>query len=158
MEKETKKKVIWGIVSAVAVIVVLFFVFHKSDNSGVAVPEQSNTPVVETPAVTTPVSTHTAPVKVLSYEEAIRLYKDTRIQLSEGSVCVAVPNAATFKNGTNVMIDNRAPVTRAVKLGNTYSVPGYGFKIIKLSSDTLPVTWLLDCGTQQNVATIFVQK
>ena len=96
------------------------------------------------------------PVGPLSYQDAVVIYKDTRIQFDAN--CKATPNNVTFKNGTDIMIDNRAPVARTIKIDTNYTVGAYGFKIIKLSSATLPVTWLLDCDKSQNVATILLQK
>jgi len=56
------------------------------------------------------------------------------------------------------MIDNRAPVARTVKVGSTFPIKAYGFKIVNLSSATLPATWYVDCDSSQNVATILIQK
>lgn len=92
----------------------------------------------------------------ISYANALIKYKDTRLQLDK--TCQASPNNVTYKNGTNIMIDNRAPVARTVKVGSTFSIKAWGFKIVKISSPTLPATWLVDCGTSQNVATILIQK
>lgn len=93
----------------------------------------------------------------ISYAEALVKYKDTRIQLN--NLCQATPNNVTFKNGTDIMIDNRSPVARSVKVGSSFSIKAYGFKIVKLSSPaTLPTTWLVDCDAAQNVATILIQK
>lgn len=92
----------------------------------------------------------------ISYANALIKYKDARIQLD--GLCQASPNTMTFKNGTTIMIDNRSPVVRSVKVGTEYSVKGYGFKLIELSSKTLPATWLVDCDKAQNVATVLIQK
>ena len=92
----------------------------------------------------------------ISYADALVKYKDARIQLNDG--CQATPNVMTYKNNTNIMIDNRASVTRTVKVGSIFSVKGYGFKIVRLSSATLPSTWYVDCDKFQNVATILIQK
>ncbi len=92
----------------------------------------------------------------MSYAQALAKYKDARIQLDEK--CQANPSYATYKNGTSVMIDNRSTSARTVKVGATYIIKAYGFKIVNLSSSILPVRWLVDCGKSQNVATIFIQK
>jgi len=92
----------------------------------------------------------------ISYANALIKYKDARLQLDK--TCQASPNNVTYKNGINIMIDNRAPVARTVKVGSTFGIKAWGFKIVKLSSTTLPATWLVDCGTSQNVATILIQK
>ena len=92
----------------------------------------------------------------ISYANALIKYKDARIQLN--AACQATPNNMTFKNGTSIMIDNRASVALTVKAGSVFTIKAYGFKIVKLSSATLPATWLVDCGTSQNVATLLIQK
>ena len=90
------------------------------------------------------------------YGQALLQYKDARIQLDQN--CKANPTNLTFKNNTSVMIDNRANISRVVKVGSTFTIPAYGFEIVKLTSSSLPDTWYVDCGTSQNVATILIQR
>ena len=92
----------------------------------------------------------------ISYQNALIKYKDARIQLDQS--CRASPSNVTFKNNTSIMIDNRASLARTVKVGFTFSIKPYGFKIVNLSSATLPATWYIDCNGSQNVATILIQK
>lgn len=101
-------------------------------------------------------STVKAPAASISYQQALVKYKDYRIQL--GQTCEPTPNNVTYKNGTSIMIDNRSNIERVVRVGSNYTIPAWGFKIINLTSSTLPATWLVDCGAQQNVATILIQK
>lgn len=96
------------------------------------------------------------PAKPITYAQALQIYKDVRIQLNQD--CQATPNNVTHKNNTYIMIDNRADKARIVKVGSSFSVPAYGFQIVKLSSASLPATWYVDCGSSQNVATILIQK
>ena len=97
-----------------------------------------------------------APAASLSYAQALVKYKDARLQLDK--VCQASPDKMTFKNNASLMVDNRAPVARTVKVGSIFPIKADGFKIIKLSSSTLPATWWVDCDKSQNVATILIQK
>lgn len=92
----------------------------------------------------------------MSYEKALVKYKDARIQLER--TCQATPDKGTFKNGTYMMIDNRAPVARTVKIGSVFTMKAYSYKIIRLESATLPATWYVDCDKSQNVATILIQR
>ena len=92
----------------------------------------------------------------MSYANALAQYKDARIQLDEE--CRATPTYATFKNNASIMIDNRSAVPRTVRLGSVFNMKAWDFKIVKLSSTTLPATWYMDCGTSQNVASILIQK
>ncbi|TSC78089.1 MAG: hypothetical protein G01um101424_223 [Parcubacteria group bacterium Gr01-1014_24] len=98
----------------------------------------------------------TFPATSISYAQALVKYKDARLQLDQE--CRATPANVTYKNNTNIMIDNRAPISRAVKVGSVFSIKAYGFKIVKLSSLTLPATWYVDCDKSQNVAAILIQK
>lgn len=92
----------------------------------------------------------------ISYAQALVQFKDARLQLDQN--CQASPNNMTFKNGAYLMVDNRASAARTVKIGSTFSINAYGFKIVQLSSATLPATWYVDCDASQNVATILIQK
>jgi hypothetical protein len=93
----------------------------------------------------------------LAYGEAWKIYGDRRIQFSE--TCYATPAHSTYKNGTEIMLDNRSPESKTFRLGNiAHVIAGYDYKIVKLSYDTFPTEVLIDCGAQQNVATIIVQQ
>jgi hypothetical protein len=94
---------------------------------------------------------------VISYAKALIQYADRRIQLD--ATCQAHPNNVTYKDNTGIMIDNRSEFTRTVKVGTTFTIKPYGFKIVVLpdvyrKSSTL----LVDCDKSQNVATILVQE
>lgn len=131
----------------------------------------TGTDTVKTTATTTAtVAKTTATVKkavvpvasqpvTMSYTNALELYKDNkRIQVSGDAFCQVTPNNVMYKNGTSIMIDNRSAKARTIKLLGTHTIAGYGFKIVKLTSGTLPATLLMDCDTQQNVAKVLLQK
>lgn len=152
-------KNMWIGIGAIAVIV-LIFVFLSMNKKETIEDENVNTTgdqitVVGEEDLTDGSVNATTPVATLSYQQALVKYKDARIQLD--NTCQASPDKMTFKNGTSIMIDNRAPVARTVKVGSTFSIKAYGFKIVKLSSDTIPTTWLVDCDGSQNVSTILIQ-
>lgn len=166
MEQNKNTKMIWAIVIIAAIAIIGFLVMRDNkmkttdtDNTNVVTEvegvEDTTDPTTGKPAVST---TTGAGAVSLSYSQALAKYKNTRIQLGSDPSCGATPKNMTFKNGTTVMIDNRSPQARTFKLGSTYSIKAYGFRIVTLNSSTLPATWLLDCGTQQNVATILLQK
>lgn len=127
-------------------------------------PKASGTPTASvsgsvTPTPKTSVATpkaSAAPTN-LSYGEAIKVYAGTRIQFN--AQCQASPNSITIKNGQSIMLDNRSGDARWFKVGGTdYYIAGYGFRILSLSSKTLPQTYVIDCGSAQNVAKVTVQK
>ncbi|MEK7227921.1 MAG: hypothetical protein AAB681_01030, partial [Patescibacteria group bacterium] len=92
-----------------------------------------------------------------SYANALVKYKDRRIQFDD--TCRAFPSTVTYKDNTGIMLDNRSAQTRIIKVGSTYTVKPYGFKIIVLPDIYLKSkTLLVDCGAAQNVATILIQE
>ncbi len=93
-----------------------------------------------------------SPEKALTYQQALVKYKDKRIHFTAD--CQASPDRQVFNVGTTIMLDNRAPKSLTVKVGSTYTLGRYGFKIITLNTKG---TLLVDCGTSQNVATVIVQ-
>ena len=150
----TKTKYIWVVL---AVGIVASIIIFSPKDSVAPVDQMTTTDQTTTDtgvATATPVKT--APAHVLTYDQALATYKDNRIQFDTN--CQATPSQVTYKNGTSVMLDNRAPVARVIKFGNSVTIPAYGFKVVQASSATLPVTWLVDCGPSQNVATVVVQK
>lgn len=159
----TKKTLIW----VVAIVVIGWFAMSAFNNPAStetpAPATQTATSTATTTKTTTTVKKTSVPLAnqpvSMSYQKALETYKDNkRIQLSGDAVCQASPNNVMYKNGTTIMIDNRSSKTRTIKLIGTYSIEGYGFKIVTLSSKTLPVTFLMDCNQQQNVAKILLQK
>lgn len=164
MEKITNKKLWIG-----AVIIVLGWfalsMFNKPSTDDFVAPMAQQVATSSIPVVNESVLVKKAPTSFgnqpvsMSYQNALELYKDNkRIQISgSDTFCQASPNNVMYKNGTSIMIDNRSPQARTIKVGSTYTIPGYGFKVVKLSSASLPVTFLMDCDKQQNVAKILLQ-
>lgn len=146
----------------IVIIVVLAIVFVLATWNKAPMTEQpgmeATTTVTtsnNTPSTVDSTGVNAGPVS-LSYEAALNLYKDSRIQVT--TECQASPSNGTFKNGTKIMLDNRSAIAHNFKLGTNFTVKAYGFKIVTLSSATLPATWLLDCDLHQNIATIGIQK
>ncbi len=160
-----KNKNLWiglGVV-AIVIIAILAWSFNKHDDATEG--DNGNTPVVtdtNTPEVTPAEDTSAGSVNAgsgaatLSYANALIKYKNARLQIDP--VCQASPDKMTFKNGASLMVDNRSSKDRVVKVGSVYNIKAWGFKIVKLSSSTLPTTWLVDCDSSQNVATVTIQK
>ena len=101
--------------------------------------------------------TASAGAVTISYANALVKYADRRIQLDKD--CHAYPGNVTYKDNTGIMIDNRSPQTRTVKVGITFTIKPWGFKIVVLPDIYLKSkTLLVDCDQSQNVATILVQE
>lgn len=98
----------------------------------------------------------TAPVSAKSYSDAVKEYEGRRIQFDER--CQVVPQNPTYKNGTSIMLDNRSAGARSVMVGGTkYDLSAYGYRIITLSSSSLPKELAVSCGSSGNVGKILLQ-
>jgi hypothetical protein len=156
---QKNKKTIW-ITVGVIVVIIIILIASRGNKKPEIVNElpinTNNTEVIQATPAKPAVKNVKNSASTISYEDALVQYRDYRIQLNKD--CQAIPNNVTYKNGTSIMIDNRSSVERDVRVGSNYTIPAWGFKIINLTSSTLPATWLVDCGAQQNVATILIQK
>jgi hypothetical protein len=161
------KKILWGVL-AVIVIGALWLANDKSGSnvykdtlnylgdSSKATPSAMMTAKPgATKTVTTKPKTSTAPSS-MSYTDALKAYAGRIIQFD--SSCQAHPVAATFKSGTSVMLDNRSSSARTVSIdGTSYSLAANGFRIITLSSASLPRTLQVNCGSSVNVMNLLLQ-
>jgi hypothetical protein len=163
MEKDTMSKVLWA-VGIIVVIVVVILLIVKG-NKGPVAPESQGDQNAETAltpkedvsagSINAPKANATTPAALLSYEQALAKYGTNRIQF--GNRCEATPTTMTFKQGTDIMIDNRAGVDRTFNINGKFTVKAYGFKIVDISASNLPRQIMVDCDGQQNVASILVQ-
>ena len=106
----------------------------------------------------TSTNTGTTTAPALTYNQALKIYTDKRIQFDEN--CIASPNYSPFKRGTNIMLDNRSSKLRPIYLdGQLYQLQPYGFKTITLDTAAkLPHTIMIDCGNGKNNARILLQQ
>lgn len=124
----------------------------KSPGEGVVVDEQATSTATSSESQ---VEIKVPVVKKLSYEQALLTYADKRFQFD--SLCQASPAQRVIKNNTEIMIDNRASVARSIYIdGARHSLAGYGFTIVKLYSNNLPHTTIIDCGTGKNSAKVIL--
>ena len=158
---ENKNRNLWiGI--GVAVLVVGFFVILSAKNNSATAPVVDNSSDTTVPDSTQDLSDNTGGSATvgavsMSYADALVKYADRRIQLNKS--CQAIPNTVTYKDNTGIMIDNRSAMTRTVKVGTTFTIKPYGFRIVVLPDVLLKSkTILVDCDQSQNVATILVQE
>lgn len=168
MEKNKFKAWIWVIIVIIIIIASILFFASKNkqgvDTTATTPPTEATTTTTTTTTTTEPESTMdlsgqttgTGAVSI-AYADALIKYADRRIQLDK--VCQAYPNTVTYKDNTGIMIDNRSPQTRTVKVGTTFTIKPYGFKIVVLPNIYLKSkTLLVDCDNSQNVATILIQE
>ncbi|MFA5791913.1 MAG: hypothetical protein WC884_02660 [Candidatus Paceibacterota bacterium] len=150
----TKNKNLWIILLIFLVILALLILWSIKKSS---LPAGDNLPVVVSLEDTSAGSVNAGvSVPTISYENALIKYKDARLQINK--TCEASPNKMTLTNNSLLMIDNRSPMDRVVKVGSPLNLKAYGFKIVKLESATLPATWVIDCDQFKDVATILIQN
>ncbi len=161
---ENKNQTLWIILGILVVAIIVVFAVKgmRKDVPADGNSNQNQTETTAGPESTQDTSGYAATTGgtavTIAYQDALVKYADRRIQFND--MCQATPNKVTYKDNSGIMLDNRSATTRSIKIGaNTYSVKGYGFRIV-----TLPDTYrdasqyLVDCGTSQNVATILVQE
>jgi hypothetical protein len=103
-----------------------------------------------TPAPTNP------PQSQQSYNDAVAAYANLRMQFD--SSCQASPTRLSISHGTSIMLDNRSSSVRVISVGGvSFTLPGYGWKIMMPTAATYPSTLNVDCGSARNVATVVVQ-
>ena len=159
------KNAMW-IVIVVVIVLIGIWLFVRSSDTGTpaavsqdqSVDQQALTPSEDLSDGSIDAPAPGVAAASIAYADALVKYANERIQLGTRQLCTATPDSVMYTNNTVIMIDNRAPVARTLHIGGMYSVKAYGFKLIKLSSATLTITWLKDCNSQQNVATILLQK
>jgi len=157
MEKNKIKILTWVLVAVVVIIIiVLFFIFsNKQTVNQITTNDSSTTQSESVQDISNQDTGVTA--TAISYANALVKYADRRIQLD--TACQAYPNTITYKDNTGVMIDNRSPQTRTVKVGTTFTIKPWGFKIVVLPDVYLKSkTILVDCDGSQNVATVLIQE
>lgn len=159
-----KNLVIFKITVSILAVVVLAIIFASAPKQPVIEQDMplvdlSQGEVVETvvlPKTKKPsVSNVQAPSKI-SYQEALVLYKDSRLQLSSDNSCSPTPKRMSVLNGSKMMIDNRSSQARNVTVGSNYQIPAYDFIVVTIKTNNVPSEIMVDCGAQQNVATIVV--
>jgi len=156
------KNIIIGLAILILILVggfVWYFMSNSVSSTSDTTNTQTNNPVAVTPDSVQDVSDQTTGTvaSAISYANALVKYADRRIQLDP--TCQAHPNTVTYKDNTGIMIDNRSSQTRTVKVGITFVMKPYTFKIVVLPDVYLvSKTLLIDCDQSQNVATVLVQE
>jgi hypothetical protein len=94
--------------------------------------------------------------QIQTYTAILNEYEGKRIQFDDN--CGVQPTGVTYKNGTALMFDNRSATAKTIKIAEqTYEFPPYGYKILTLSSVTLPATLNISCNDSVNVLKILLQ-
>lgn len=96
------------------------------------------------------------PSQIQNYSDMVMQFGEKRIQFDER--CQMTPADVTFKNGTTIMLDNRSGTAKTIRIGGQiYSFQPYGYRILTLSSPTLPNSLTISCDNSPNVGRILLQ-
>jgi len=148
----------YWILAGVAIVVVIYFMGGKWTGQvgqyiGI---EPSPSPSSATGATAKPVAKKSVTPLPKSYTELAKEYEGRRIQFDDR--CQMIPLSPTYKNGTSVMLDNRSTSTKSVTIGSVkYDLSAYGYRVITLSSSSLPKELAVSCGSAVNVGKILLQ-
>ncbi|MEK7506554.1 MAG: hypothetical protein AAB566_00670 [Patescibacteria group bacterium] len=155
-------KYLWVLVIVVAAAAVYFLAGAKSQQylgylglESIS-PSPSDTPVGTAAKKTATKVATPGPTPSQPYSQLVKEYEGRRIQFDDR--CQAIPKDPTYKNGTAIMLDNRSAQVRVVTVGGVqYSLAGYGYRLLSLSSPSLPKELSISCGLVLNVGRILLQ-
>ena len=137
----------------IGIVIIVLIVWAVGKNGGEMGYTVSPTPT--STASASPSATSGAATK--SYQNALVTYANVRYQFDQ--YCQAIPKSMSVKSGRTIMLDNRSGDARVIKVGaNSYSLAGYGWRLVTVSSKTLPATVYLNCGAAVNVGTLLLSK
>jgi len=141
----------------VAIVIVLAALWlwkgdKLSQNGLTLFPGDSATPS-PTPKPATPKSSVPG---VANYTQLVNEYVGRRLQFNDK--CQMTPVSPTFKNGTKIMLDNRSKDPKTVTINDVkYSLVGYGYQLVTLTSKTLPQTLNINCDSLVNAGKVLLQ-
>lgn len=164
--KNRKEDIIF--VAVLVILVLIFVIFKVVKGRKVEAPSlEENTQVTDTlnPTNSQPTQKVTVIRKKksdslwpeLSYTETFVKYQNGRL-LQFDPTCQARPINMVLKSGSELMLDNRGNQKVSIVIGDTvHKLDAYGYEVVKLSSETIPATYQVDCGARQNVSTIVLE-
>lgn len=100
----------------------------------------------------------TEPAASQNYTRLVAQFEGRRIQFDEN--CQMIPPSVTYKNQTQVMLDNRSAEARTIVIaGSQLNFPPYGYKIVTLRSGVLPYSaTITKCDDSVNIGQILIQR
>lgn len=163
-KKSNHTGLVIGIIVVVLIIIALVMANKKKDVDDTMVPptDTSTLPDGTTPtgssnpgAVANPDREGTSVGSGAGkYATLMLTYKDRMVQFNKE--CAVVSNKVTFKQGTDILLDNRDDTAAKIVIGSrTFNLPAYGYKVIDLPTIG---SFQLDCNKRLNVVTVSVQK
>ncbi len=150
------KKKTWILLGIYVVTAVIGMVVLSSSTNKQRASESLKDTIKEESNGAAPVEGGTAQ-QLKTYNQLLKDFIGRRVQFD--ARCQAIPSDLTYKNGTQVMFDNRSGDARWISVGGAeYYLSGYGYKILTLSSKSLPKDLYINCGSAVNVGQILLQR
>lgn len=156
---------LWTTIIVVVVLVGAAWWFNGGSSNLSLSPGTSSTPTAlaatKTPSGSVSKAKNSAtPVPIatsaLSYSQLVAQYGSNRIQFNQD--CQANPSSMALKAGTGILLDNRSNKTQVISLnGASYTLVPYGYRVVTVSSATLPKAIGVTCNGQVNTSTINLQ-
>ena len=157
------QKYLWYVVGVVVAILIIVGLRRQgtgspsSSSSPSPSSAVSGSPTAKPTVKRTPTPAPAGSSMPQSYSDAVKAHEGSRFQFD--ARCQVSISKIVVKNGQTVMLDNRSGDPRTIVVGSTqYQLSGYGWRIITMTSKTLPATVAVDCGAAQNVAQIVIEK
>lgn len=150
----------WIVIIIIVIIAGAWWFTGGSSNLALS-PDASTSPTAVAGATKTPaVAKKGTPVPVAtssqSYSQLVAQYGSNRIQFNQD--CQASPSSMALKTGTSILLDNRSNKTQVISLnGAEYTLVPYGYRIVTVSSASLPKTIGVSCNGTVNTGTINLQ-
>lgn len=92
----------------------------------------------------------------LSYSQLVAQYGSNRIQFNQD--CQANPSSMALKTGTGILLDNRSNKTQVISLnGASYTLVPFGYRVVTVSSASLPKAIGVTCNGAVNTGMINLQ-
>ena len=149
--KNSKKLVYFVIL--IALIAAAFFVFQSLTKNTLSY-KTNNGEVAGDPTIESKDDTDGG--GNMSYKDAVAQYQNKRIALN--TACGAIPKNLTIANNSKLMIDNRSPIDRIIKVGSIINIKAYSFKLVDIAVSGAPAVLTVDCDKYLGVATVSVEK
>jgi len=153
----------WTVIVVILVIIAGIWWFNGG-NSNVSLTSDASISPTVVGATKTPVGYKTSPsisptpvaTSALSYSQLVAQYGSNRIQFNQD--CQAQPSSMVLKNSTSILLDNRSNKAQTIGIdGKNYALVPYGYRVVTLSSASLPKALGVSCNNAINTGTINLQ-
>lgn len=142
--KKSQRLILWGAVLLALLAAANGWYYHNSRTDQPDRSEPESVADSNSASATAKVASDVT-ASPLTYAQAVTIFAKERVEFN--GRCEMAPNPLLVANGTTLMFDNRSRDALTFKLDGTgYTIPGYGFKLLRLESTQLPHVVKVECG------------